>query len=278
MAAFWGGTFVAIKYLLSEMTPTPLIVLRFWISAVIFIIFLAFSPKPEGKIPRNDLIRLILASLSGVVCYQFALNFGERFVSAGTSSLIVATHPIITTVGAALLLGEKVTRRKSIGFLIAIVGLLMVSLWGTGQINLSGTLKGILLVLAAPVSWSTSVLLSRPLSGKYPASWLTSWIMILGAVFMIPAIHLSTFHEAMALTTSGWIAMIFLSLGATFLAYLIWFIGLEHLDSSKVSIYVYLSPFFALLGGALILGEGFTVYSFLGGILIVGGVALTNSR
>lgn len=278
MAALWGGTFVAIRYLLTEMSPLALIGIRFLISAVIFAVFLAFTKRPKGPVPARDLLRILAASLTGIVVYQLALNFGELRVTAGTSSLIVALHPVITAVAAAFVLGEKITPRKAAGFSIAIGGLIVVVLLGSGHANLSGALKGILLVLVAPLAWSASTLMTKPLSGRYPAAWLTSWIMILGAVFMVPAMGTGAIHQALALSLHGWIAMIFLSLGATFLAYLFWYYGLQHLEAGKISIYVYLCPFFALIGGALLLGETLTSFSILGGALIVGGVALTNSR
>ncbi len=278
MAALWGGTFVAIKYLLNEVTPLALIGIRFWISAIIFLGFLAITRRPESRMPRRDLLRLIGASATGIVAYQLALNFGERKVGAGTSALIVAVHPIVTAIAATFLLSERFSSRKAAGFAIAILGLVLVVTLGSHHADFRGELPAMLLVLVAPISWSASTLLTKPLSGRYPAAWLTSWIMIIGAGLMTPAAGLGALRQIANLTPCGWLAMVFLSVGATFLAYLLWYYGLEHLEAGKISIYIYLSPFFALMGGALLLGEIPTLYAGLGGAMILGGVALTNSH
>ena len=71
--------------------------------------------------------------------------------------------------------------------------------------------------------------------------------------------------------------MAYLALGGTFIAYLIWYWSLKHLSASETAAYMYLVPVFALIWSVLILGETPHVGALAGGVMVLGGVALTQT-
>jgi drug/metabolite transporter (DMT)-like permease len=74
------------------------------------------------------------------------------------------------------------------------------------------------------------------------------------------------------LTWNGWLAIGFLGIFCSGLAYVAWYDGLSVIPAAQVGAFLYLEPFTAVIVAALVLGEPFLLTSLLGGALIILGV------
>jgi drug/metabolite transporter (DMT)-like permease len=127
----WAFAFPFIKIGLDELSFINLTIMRFFIVCSVFLIILITQSKKFSKLQKKDIIPIFVLGFFGVIVYHLGLNYGEQYVSPGAASLIIATIPIQILILAAILLKEKITYTKLIGIALAIIGVLIISFWGT---------------------------------------------------------------------------------------------------------------------------------------------------
>ena len=100
--------------------------------------------------------------------------------------------------------------------------------------------------------------------------------MILGTLLVLPLTLPATIADLPRLGASDWGWLLFLGIGCTVVAYIVWYAALQTLEASTVAAYVYLVPLFSLVWAAALLGERPTVAGVLGGAMVLAGVLLSE--
>lgn len=279
-AVIWGATFVAVKYVVDQVGPSGVVLLRVGLSSACFILLLGITWRTMPRLPPSIWRRLALIAFCGSVVNNLAIAWGQSYLAAALASLIVTSNPIFTTIISRLLLGEPLTHRKLTGIAIAFSGFLIVLLYGGSEARFSiDNVIGILILICAPLGWATYTVLSKPLLADYEPHVVAGLTTILGAVMLSPLLFFNTdiIREAAAFSWKSWLAAITMSVLAVFVAYILWYRGLRRLEPTQVAVYVYLVPFFGVLFSWLLLGETITPFLLLGGATILSGVIVTNS-
>ncbi|HEX9435650.1 MAG TPA: EamA family transporter, partial [Candidatus Limnocylindria bacterium] len=155
-----------------------------------------------------------------------------------------------------------------IGF--AGVGLLVVPRGVSGEI----APIGLLFMLLAPASWGWGTFMSKRLAVPRDALASTTLQQVLGGLGLLAA-ALATGERAEPSTWSdrSLIALAYLVVFGSLVAFSAYTWLLAHVNVSKVSTYAYVNPVVAVLLGALILGEPITPTIVLGGLLVIVAVA-----
>lgn len=173
LMAMWGYSFVGIKLLLRTVDPINLTILRFAIvlfAIVLMMVIDLIRGRVWPKLDRSTFWRLVVLGLIGVAGYHLSLNTGEMYTSATIASIVVFTSPIFALLLSARLLGEKITKAKVFGIIIALTGVILITLLGQGKMSLSlKSLMGAVIVLGAPVSWAIYTVLGKKFSESVPA-------------------------------------------------------------------------------------------------------------
>lgn len=282
VAAIWGGHFVAIRYLLSELAPSAVMLLRALLAGGFYLTFLAFNFRRLPTIERADRPRLVLIGFLGIAIMGLGMVYAQRFISAGVSSLIVTLNPIFTALLAYLLLGQSLTRRQFFGVALGLAGFLVVMFFGAPAAKFSiANVAGVLIMACSPFIWALYTVLSKPLLGRYPPRYVAAYSTIIGAIFLLPVgLPVGTtpfWRQLVTLDRGGWLSAAFSGIFAMALSYLVWYQALEHLEPTQVAVYGYLVPLFGVLFAALLLHEALTPFTLLGGATILIGVAVTNT-
>ncbi len=277
----WGGNFAAIRVLLDELKPLDVVFVRSGGAALFFALALLLTGRPLLAMPRRDGLRLVLIGAIGVTVLGLAVVYGQARLSATLASLIVTSNPIHTALISRLFLGEPLGPRKLGGIGLALVGLVIVLLYGSANAAPlgGGELTGIAILAIAPFSWAIYTVLSKPLLAVYPSVHVAAYTTIVGAAGFLP---LPLVSEGMlgrigGMDGRGWLAALFATLVSFVLGYILWYRGLRVLAPSQAAVYIYLVPVFGLLSAWLLLGERPTPFLLLGGTTILAGVILTNS-
>ena len=278
VSAIWGGHFVALRYLLQELAPGGVMLVRGLLASAFYVVFLLLSRRQLPAIERADWPRLVLVGFLGIAVMGLGMVYAQRFISAGVSSLIVTLNPIFTALLAYLLLGQALTRRQAGGVALAMAGLLVVMLFGAPGARFSvANVLGVLLMACAPLTWAFYTVLSKPLLGRYPSAFVAAYGTMLGTVFLLPLATPGFWRAVVALSPRGWLSAGFSGVLAMAVSYLIWYRGLRVLQPTQVAVYTYLVPVFGVLFAALLLGESLTPFTLLGGATILAGVVVTNT-
>ncbi len=277
-ALLWGASFVATKAALREISPVTLIVLRFAMGIAV-LAFAAWRLRILRAVQGRDLGLLALLGAIGVTVHQGLQATGLTLTSASSMAWLVALNPVFTAILAWLFLREAFGGVKLAGLALAFAGAILVVTKGTfnaDTLHLPST-GGDLLALASSLNWAIFSVASKPLLKRLPPTLMMLWVMFLGWVFILPFFAFGHgWTEIAGLTAGGWLAVVFLGILCSGLAYLFWYDALSNIEASQVAAFIYIEPLVTVVVAALILSEQFTLTAFLGGLTILLGVYLVN--
>jgi drug/metabolite transporter (DMT)-like permease len=272
----WGGSFAAIKALVDHGLEAPDVAIgRYLVAAPGFGIALAAAGGLPG-LTRRDALRMVVAGLFVVTVYHLALNAGERTTTAGTASVVIAVAPAMALLMSLGLGLEDFSRRRAAGLAVAFAGVVVVIVLGSGQRVSLDAVRGPLLVLVAASSFAAYNVLVKPLLGRFDPVAVSAATALVGTAALLPFGVSGTAGRLGGIDAGDLALVVFLGLVCTLAGYLLWTIALRFLAPSRAVAYLYGVPVVAVTVGAVTLGESVTGWLALGGLLVVGGVALSQ--
>lgn len=277
----WGGTFIATKIALKEVSPATIVWIRFGIGVII--LGIAVLARRQFALPaKSDLPYLLLLGFIGVTFHQWLQATGLQTARATTTAWIVATIPVFTALLGWLVLKEKMGWVRVGGIGIAALGVLLIVSNGdvralfTGE---TGTI-GDLLILISALNWAMYTILSRRELARHPAARMMFYVMLFGWLFA--CIWIFGFGPGLTelprLTVSGWTSILILGIFGSGLAYIAWYDALSEIPASQLGVFINIEPLVTMLLAAPMLGEQITLISLLGGAIIILGVWLVNRK
>ena len=280
-AVLWGLLPIALTVVLARLDPYTITWYRFAASALFLGTVLAATQRLPafGAISRSTwlLVVIALAALVGnYVLYLVALVHATPTVNQTVSQLA----PMFLLLGGLLVFKERFTARQWAGFALLLMGLLLFFNRRLSELrDLSGGLGlGVMLLVIAAISWAAYGLVQKQLL-RHLNSQQILWLIYLGAiVVLLPAASPGAVRDLNAL--QAWM-LAFCCLN-TLIAYGAFAEALEHLEVSRVSAVLALTPVFTMgslwiasrFAPGLLEPEGLTIASVAGALLVVGGSAL----
>jgi len=270
--AVWGGAYPFTKYLVTEISPVTIVTVRALVGAVLLVL-LSGSRLSASDFRPGNMWKIFVMSVLGVSAMQFVQAYALTHTSANHAGWLIATTPILVA-AAMTFLGEHLGVPKVIAFALGFTGTLIVifsKASGAGGALPSSAAD--LIFAGTCVAWAAYVVLTR--------KWLTFWrqtkvttvTMLTAAVTMLPVWYFSgRTPELYHLSGKGWLALGYLCVLSSALAYWFWNNAVEGLGPTKSSYFIYIEPFSTLLSAYLLLGEPLSAAAFAGGLLIMAGV------
>jgi drug/metabolite transporter (DMT)-like permease len=257
--------------------PYGFIVLRVLPSALFF--FAASYFVKKENILRGDLLRIVACAVTGVTVNQLLFFKGLNLTVPINGALIMTTNPILVMLFAALFLKEKISLIKVAGIFSGLTGAIALILFGKKfSFDSAGTLGDFYIFLNS-VSFALFMIIAKPLMKKYHPLTITKWMFFFGSFMVLPFgfndVNSIEWHQ---FTTASWLALAFVVVGVTFVAYLLNVIALRELSPAVVSGYIYLQPVFAALF-TMIFAEGKpNLLHLICAVLIFTGVYLISKK
>jgi drug/metabolite transporter (DMT)-like permease len=276
---FWGGSFIATKVSLRELSPAAITAVRFGIGLVVLLA--ASAARRDLPLPRRaDLPILILLGFLGTAFHQFLQATALETVSATVASWIVATIPVFVALLGWTVLGERLGLRRVGGILVAAVGVLLVVSGGDVSTLVRGEVGtiGDLLSAASAVNWAVFTVLSKRVLARSDGSGLRPlpmmvYVMAFGWGFSLAWVAVAGGWQAVPrLSLTGWWAVGFLGVACSALAYLFWYDALNLIDATQAGVFLYFEPLVTAVLAWPILGERMGVPAVLGAAAILAGV------
>jgi len=260
----WGMGLVIAKPAVDQFPPILLMSLRFAVSALALVWFVA--------VPRASLAWLALAALIGSTL-QYGLTFnGLRLLDASTTGLIVQAEAPFLALVAAIFLGERLGIKRIAGMAIAFAGIYLIS----GEPRIEGQEIGVIMILCGTCLWAIGQTMIRTL-GEIGGMTAIAWVSMLAAPQLLIASLIVEDGQIAALVHAGWqvwATVLYLGLVMTALGYSCWYHVLGRYEVNLVAPFLLLTPVTSVLGGAIFLGEPLTATILAGGAVVIGGVAL----
>jgi drug/metabolite transporter (DMT)-like permease len=276
----WGASFVATKIAVKEISPDLVVFLRFGMG-VIILGALVWQRK-QLKLPeKKDWGYLMLLGFLGITFHQWLQSTGLVTAQAVTTGWILASIPVFMVVLSWIFLKEKLTWLQIAGICLAAFGVLLIITKGAlGSLFSShfGTIGDLLILISAP-NWAVFSILSKRGLDKYPAGQMMFYIMVFGWIFSsLLLINTGDMDQIHNISISGWLAISFLGIFCSGVAYIFWFDALQTLTVSETGVFLYLEPVVTVFVASLFLGEKLFLASLLGGLIILLGVWMVNRR
>lgn len=273
----WGTTFISTKVLLRDITSLQILFTRFMIG---YLALWAVCPRLTKIRRKKEELYFLAAGLCGVTLYFLMENIALTYTQASNVGIIVAVSPFFTMFfGIWLLKQRRPGVRFFIGFLIAMTGILCISLEGSQRLQLNP--KGDLLALGAAAVWALYSTITKKISSfGYTTIPMTRRIFFYGLLCMLPVILFSGMKlPAMEQLTMVNIAnILFLGLGASALCFVSWNSAVRILGTVQTSVYIYAVPVVTTLASVWILKETVTVIGIAGIVMILSGLLMSQNE
>lgn len=269
-AIFWGANFNAGKIAIEIMSPTQVAAWRFIIAGVVILALYWVKERPTwASIKPYALIYLIMGII-GIFLMNIFLFKGLAVTSPINTSLITATNPLLTICLSVFLLKEKISFRQLEGIVISFMGVLLVLTNGS-LTKLELITKGDLYVLLATTLWALYGILGKKYAGNGSPLATTAITMAVGALFFLPYSSFSTGEATSTKVMEAWLAVIFMALFCSVLAYLWWNQGISRIGANKTSLFFNIVPISTMAISALS-GESIGMAQFVGALVTISGI------
>jgi O-acetylserine/cysteine efflux transporter len=279
----WGTNFTVIKLGLEGIPSTLLVAVRY-----AFVMFPAifFVKKP------NISFKYILAYGFTVGVGQFACLFYaiEIGMPAGLASIILQLQAFITPLFSFIFFKERLGKKQLAGFAVASIGLIVIALASTAGGISSIPLSAFILLIAAPIFWSASNIVSRYAANELVKNGedldtlgLVVWSSIVPPIPMIGiSLLIYSPHELInsfsSLNYISIFSVLYLSFVSTLFGYGVWNSLISRYPLSKISPLSLLVPIFGLLVSGIVLSEKLSALQWIGVSVILVGLAIANFK
>ena len=270
----WGLIPVAMRYLVTELSPQAAMVLRLYPAGLLAIIVCLFTGVRQ--IEWRDWGRIIIASLAGNLGYQILAAFGMQSVPASWTGLLFGLEPVFIALFAVVFAGDRLTPWLIGGIFVSMLGTAALMMGSTLAPSGDVSLLGLVLVTLSTMGWGIYTVMIRPASIKYGALPVACLAMAISALPMPLFVSMDFPQTLASMNMTAWLAVGFVVVFGTFLATSAWNYALGQMESSIAGVFLYVQPVVAAIGGIMLLGERLTWPLILGGALIILGVAIAQ--
>jgi drug/metabolite transporter (DMT)-like permease len=274
----WGASFVATKVSLQYFAPTTVVWLRFALGVLILGLTLGLTGQlvlPGGR----DAGYFAILGFLGITFHQWLQSTGLVTAQATTTGWIVASTPIFMALLGLVILREHLVWHQAAGIILAAIGVLLVVTRGDVSAVTAGRFgtPGDLLVLISAPNWAVFSTLSRSGLKKHPANLMMFYVMLFGWLFSSILFFAGPgLPQIPTIAWDGWIAILFLGIFCSGVAYIFWYDALKALPVAQTGAFLYIEPIITVIVAAVILSEHLLLATLVGGLTILIGVWLVN--
>lgn len=271
----WGSTYLAIKVGVQTVPPFWLAGMRFMVAGLLILGYLKFK-KTALPVGYQNYIPFFIIGFLLLVVGNGCVVWSEQYISSGLAALLAGTVPLwMALISILFVKSSKISTHVILGILLGFTGMLVLVEPRMGSFNFS-SLKGIIGMLIAAISWSCGSIYTAHVGKRYDALVLAAFEMLFaGPVLLILALFTESFHPMQTSLNSWWSLGYLIILGSciTLSAYA-YLMGQGH--TPWASTYAYVNPVIAVFLGWLILREPITWNIWIGGIIILIGISIVH--
>ena len=272
---FWGGVYSAYKILGQYLTTGGIVTLRFGLATLCLVIAWPWlrGPAPKG----GDLFR---ACLMGVLLFgpgQRLQVWGTELGTAGSSAILMALEPLLTSVAAAVFLREHLGPRRLAGFVLGMAGVALLNRVWRSDFHWSGLVPSLIFVSSFICETAYSIL-GKPIVARASGAKIVAVSLIAGTVGNLLWDGPASLRAATTLPLQAWLLLWGLALICTVLGYTLWLVVIRDCPVNLAALTVFAQSVFGVIIASFWLGEQFHWGHVLGTVTIAAGLVLGLSR
>lgn len=278
VSIIYGMSFTIAKDVMPlYIKPFGFILIRVFGATLLFWAISFFGPKE--KIDKKDFPRIIAAALFGVALNMLTFFKGLSYTSPISGAVIMVTTPMIVLILSAIIMKERMLKRKVFGIVLGLIGTGFLILYGKSVGNATNASLGNLLVFINAVSYGFYLIIVKKLMDKYNAFTFVKWIYTFGLLMVIPFGY-NEFQEIewQSIPTIILWDIVFVVVFTTFITYLFNLISMRELKPTTVAVFIYLQPLFATIFAISLGKDELNLIKISAAVLIFAGVYLVTQK
>ena len=273
----WATTYISTKVLLENLEPIEILFYRFLLA---YFVLIVIHPKFKKLHKFREELLFISAGISGVTLYYMIENIALKYTLASNVGLFISVAPILTAILSNFFIEHGgLTKKLVLGFFVAMIGIFLVLFNGNFVLKLNP--MGDLLAIFAAFVWAVYSVILKKINNKYHYNniYITRKIFFYGVLFMIPIIlcFKIDLQVTKLIIPTVLFNILFLSLIASALCFVMWNVGVNYIGAIKASNYIYIVPFITAITSVIVLGEKLTLIVLLGGGFILAGLYISQN-
>ncbi len=270
----WGMNLSALKVLVDAIDPVMLTGVRVFVAGVAVLAICKFMGILRLPLKHEWLI-IIYISIFNVVLHHSFVAIGLNMTSGVNGALILGLMPLVTVMMTVVILRQKVSSLRTLGFLLGFAGIAVTTL--TGEEGLAGISLGDFIVLLGVLVQGFSFVLISKLQPASDPRLITGYMFILGSIFVFLFSQTLGSDIAELGKLVDWhlgFVFLFSAVAATAFGHMSYNYAIRKVGPAESAVFINLNTLFAILGASLFLGDVITFYHLIGFMLILTGVFL----
>ena len=271
----YGTSYVVARVTLDSVPPAMLAFLRLAIASLA--LALLSRGQPAQPLSRADRRAIAWMGILGFAGAYVASNWGIAHSTATNAALLITVEPVAMILLSPWYLGERLSRRGAVGATLTIVGAAVLVVNGIPGVTekLVPHWSGDLVLVLAGVAYASYSLLGRRVLERHAPLIVTTRSLTWGAVALLPVAGFEWASGARPVWTATAVTgTLYLAIVITALGYVVWNWALARVPAPRAAIFLNVQPIVGALLGAGLLGEPITLFTVLGGVLVVTGLAV----
>ncbi len=274
----WSGNFIVARVIHDSIPPVTIVVMRSAIAVIILAPFVMRSLYYEWSLFLKHIGYLSLTAFLGMTMCNTLVYVAAASSKAVNLTLIAISSPLFTIIFARIFLQDALTLKRILSLIIASFGVFYLVADGniSNIVNLSFTPGDIWMLGQASSFALYSILVQKRPMELSPLPFLFS-LFVLGMMFLLPWFSWEIFSSGWTdFTEKELLALIYLGLGPSVLAYMSWNKSVALIGPARASFVYYCLPLFSGIEALYLLGEHMTLSHLISGTLILSGVILST--
>ncbi len=278
LGLIWGSSFLWIKIALREIGPATLVAERMTLGAIGMVGYLALIRQ---RLPRTarELAPLAVVGLINAGLPIFLISWGEVHVDSGTAAVLNSLVPLFSLLIAGVWLRtEPVTALRVTGLILGFGG---AAILASRELSLTGDplgLVGAVAVVLAAGSYALGASYARHRITTTHRYVVAGGTLVFAAIYLWVLALISEWPIGVPVRVDGIVAVLWLGLLGSFVAYLCYFFLIEHLGATLASMVTYLFPVVGVALGTTFLNEAFDIRMAIGTVLVLLGIGVVSLR
>lgn len=272
----WASSLIALKLAFQQFDPMVVIFGRMLVASVFFL--LVFKRLCIVDYQPGDWKLLLFMGVCEPGFYFVFEALALTHTDASQAGMICALLPLMVAVAARFVLNEHLSRRTWLGFGVAFVGALALSLGAEGSDAAPNPLLGNFFEFVAMACAAGYMVTLKKLSPRYSPWFLTMVQAFVGALFYFPLLFLPSTTLPTSFDPMGILMILYLGVFVTIGAYGLYNYGMSKIPTSQASAFVNLIPVFTLVFGWVFLHERLNFFQYGASAVVLVGVYLSQDK
>ena len=272
---FWGTTWISSKEGVKHMPAIQLCMLRQLIGGGLYVLYFLYKRHPWPSWAQWK----IIAVLSGLNFFlsNTLSTWGVQYISSVLGAIIAAIVPLWFVI-ITLFQGKRLPLQALLGILLGFGGVCIIFYEHLQDFLKADFRFGIFLSVVSTLTWAIGGLYTKKHAAGFNPYFSIGLQMLLSgcALLGITTVTGNTVN-IFSMPTLGWVSIAYLVVVGSVLTFIAYVYALQHLPTSRVSIYAYFNPIVAVLLGAIIFHEKLNGFVAVGGAVTIAGIYLVNN-